>query len=176
MVEHEGGVAPHRRSVVLGPETGRIIPLGDAGNVTLKVGSDESGGTLSVYEFTMPPATAGPPHHLHRGWDEAFYILRGEMTFLIDGVTSTMPAGSFVFIPRGVLHTFWNESAAPATQLTIFTPAGIEAYFDEVTQLMAQGGGAALEAAERVMEAHDMIVMPGTRPAYGALTPPVRSK
>jgi uncharacterized cupin superfamily protein len=125
---------------------------------------------MSAYEFVIPPATAGPPLHLHRTWDEAFYVLEGELTFLIDGRTTSAPAGSFVFVPRGILHTFWNENTEPAKQLTVFTPAGIEDYFEEVTQVMATGGDDTLEAAIALMEKHDMIVPPGTREAYGALT------
>lgn len=170
MADTDGAGTGHGQSVVLAPGEGRVIPLGEAGTVTLKAVSAETGGTLSAYEFVTPPATAGPPLHLHRGWDEVFYVLEGEMTFLIDGRTSTAPAGSFVFVPRGILHTFWNESAAPARQLTVFTPAGIEAYFEEVTQVMAAGGDDTLEAAMTLMEKHDMIVPPSSRQAYGALT------
>ena len=163
-------VVRHGQSVVLAPGAGRAIPLGDAGTVTLKAVGAETGGTLSVYEFVTPPRTAGPPLHLHRGWDEAFYVLEGELTFLVDGRTHNAPAGSFVFVPRGVLHTFWNASAAPARNLPVFTPAGIEDYFEEATRVLAAGGDEALEAATALMEKHDMVVPPGTRPAYGALT------
>jgi quercetin dioxygenase-like cupin family protein len=142
------------------------------GEVTLKAAGAETGGTLAVYEFVIPPETAGPPLHIHRNWDEAFYVLDGEMTFLIDGRTSTAPAGAFVFIPHGIPHTFWNESAVPARQLTIFTPAGIEHYFDDVTQVMTAGGEETLEAAIALMEKHDMVVPASTRSAYGALTQP----
>ena len=138
----------------------------------LKASARDTGGTLSAYEFVRAPATASPPLHLHRGWDEAFYVLEGEMTFLIDGRTSAAPAGSFVFVPRGVLHTFWNEGAAPAKQLTVFTPAGIEAHFEEVVRVLAAGGDDTLAAASALMEKHDMVVPPGTGPAYGALTQP----
>jgi quercetin dioxygenase-like cupin family protein len=155
--------------IIRGPGAGLVVPLGDAAEVTLKVTGEETDGRLSAYECTVPPATAGPPVHLHRGWDEAFYVLEGEMTFLIDGQTSLAPAGSFVFIPRSIPHTFWNESMAPARQLTVFTPSGIEAYFADVTQVMAAGGGESLETAMAVMERHDMVVLPGERPAYGAL-------
>ena len=165
-------VARHGQSVVLAPRAGRVVPLGDAGTVTLKVVGAETGGRLSVYEFVSPPRTAGPPLHLHRTWDEAFYVLEGEMTFLVGGRTHAAPAGSFVFVPRGVLHTFWNESGAPARNLTVFTPAGIEDYFEEATRALAAGGDEALEAAMALMEKHDMVVPPGTRPAYGALTQP----
>ncbi len=173
MADSARALARHGQSVVLAPGDGRVIPLGEVGNVTLKAVGRETGGTLSVYEIVTPPATAGPPLHLHRTWDEAFYVLEGEMTFLIDGRTSTAPAGSFVFVPRGILHTFWNESAAPARQLTVFTPAGIEEYFEEVTRVMAAGDGDTLEAAMALMKKHDMIVPPSSRLAYGALKDPL---
>lgn len=97
------------RSIVRGPGEGERIPLGEAGEVVLKAEGAETGGSLTIYEFTMPPATAGPPEHLHRTWDEAIIVLEGVMSFLIDGHTHEAPAGSVVFIPRGVLNTFWNE-------------------------------------------------------------------
>ena len=102
----------------------------------MKAVDANSGGTLSAYEAVLPPATAGPPLHLHRTWDEAFYVLVGEMTFLIDVRTHTAPVGSFVFVPRGILHTFWNASNEPTRQLTVFTLAGIEAYFEALTQAL----------------------------------------
>lgn len=46
------------------------------------------------------------------------------------------------------------------------------ALFDEVTRVMTAGGEEALDAATVLMDRHDMIVPPGTRPAYRALTPP----
>jgi len=169
MTDIDDPVTRHGQSVVLAPGAGRNISLGDAGTVTLKAVAADSGGTLSAYEFTTPPATAGPPLHLHRTWDEAFYVLAGEMTFLIDGHTHAAAAGSFVFIPRGIVHTFWNASEAPVTQLVVFTPAGIEAYFEEVTRVLADGGDEALDAAAALMAEHDMIVPREARPAYGAL-------
>jgi uncharacterized RmlC-like cupin family protein len=56
---------------------------------------------------------------------------------LIDGVEHSAPVGAFVFVPRGVPHTFWNAGDAPARQLTVFAPSGIEDYFDKVSQVLA---------------------------------------
>src|SRR5699024_1084452 len=92
----------------------------------------------------------------------------GEMTFIVDGTVSSAPAGSFVFVPRGVLHTFWNEGELPARQLTIFTPSGMEQYFGEAAAALASGGEDALSATMALMEKHDMIVPPDSRPAYSA--------
>lgn len=171
MIDGERSADRPAHSVVRAPGDGRTISLGDAGVVTLKAVRDDTGGAVSAYEFAMPPATAGPPLHLHRGWDEAFYVLEGEMTFLIDGRRSAAPAGTFVFVPRGVPHTFWNAGTAPARQLTVFTPAGIEDYFDDLAQVVAAADDGARAAATVLMERHDMVVPADARPAYGALAP-----
>jgi quercetin dioxygenase-like cupin family protein len=171
MTDVNEAAARRAHSVVRPPGSGRRLPLGTAGIVTLKAVGAETAGTLAVYEFVTPPATAGPPLHLHRSWDEAFYVLEGEMTFLIDGQTHTAPAGSFVFIPHGILHTFWNASDAPARQLTVFTPAGIEAYFEEATRALAVDGDEAAAAVAALMALHDMVVPPEAGPSYGSLTP-----
>jgi quercetin dioxygenase-like cupin family protein len=166
----ESDAAPRARSLFNLPGGGQRIPLGDAGVVTLKAIGKDTGGSLTVYEFVTPARTAGPPLHLHRTMDEAFYVLEGEMTFIVGDEITTAPAGAFVFVPRGVLHTFWNESELPARQLTVFTPSGIEHYFEEVTDVLATGGADALEAAAVLMEKHDMIVPPANRPAYESLS------
>ncbi|MCP5181681.1 MAG: cupin domain-containing protein [Pseudomonadales bacterium] len=51
------------------------------------------------------PADAGPPPHSH-GWDESFYITRGEVIFTCAGETSVCGTGSLVFVPAGTIHAF----------------------------------------------------------------------
>jgi quercetin dioxygenase-like cupin family protein len=47
----------------------------------------------------------GPPPHSH-DWDEAFYVLSGEIRFLCDGEAHTCQPGTLVHIPRGTVHAF----------------------------------------------------------------------
>jgi quercetin dioxygenase-like cupin family protein len=47
----------------------------------------------------------GPPAHSH-DWDEAFYVLSGEIQFLCDGQTHLCLPGTLVHIPRGTVHGF----------------------------------------------------------------------
>jgi quercetin dioxygenase-like cupin family protein len=47
----------------------------------------------------------GPPPHSH-DWDEAFYVLKGEINFLCDGNAHTCGAGTLVHVPRGTVHGF----------------------------------------------------------------------
>ena len=120
-----------------------------------------------MYEFTMPPRTAGPPVHMHRHWDEAYYVLDGEVTFLIDGQEHIVPAGGCTFVAGDVPHTFWNASDRPATNLTVLTPSGLEDYFDDVSEALAREEAA--DAIHALMAKHGMETPPDARPAYGAL-------
>lgn len=47
-------------------------------------------------------------------------------------------AGSYVWKPRGVLHTFWNPGPEPARILEVMTPAGFERLFEQVAELVVQ--------------------------------------
>jgi quercetin dioxygenase-like cupin family protein len=88
---------------------------------------EDSGGQVAVIETAPPPGT-GPPLH-HHDFDEAFYVLAGELTFQLRDELITAGSGRLVFAPRGVPHTFANLSDAPARQLITCTPAGFERYF-----------------------------------------------
>ena len=68
--------------------------------------------------------------HVHAGEDEYWYVIEGTLRFRIGEEHSEAPAGSFVLVPRGVPHAFQNIGAAPARILVIFTPSGMEAFFD----------------------------------------------
>ncbi len=47
----------------------------------------------------------GPPSHSH-DWDEAFYVLSGEIHFQCDGQAYVCLPGTLVHIPRGRVHGF----------------------------------------------------------------------
>ena len=47
----------------------------------------------------------GPPPHSH-DWDEAFYVLKGEIQFLYDGKAHACNVGTLVHVPRGIVHGF----------------------------------------------------------------------
>lgn len=47
----------------------------------------------------------GPPPHRH-DWDEAFYVLDGEVEFVCEGQTFVCAPGTLVHVPKGTLHGF----------------------------------------------------------------------
>jgi quercetin dioxygenase-like cupin family protein len=90
--------------------------------------SEESDGHVAVVELT---GGGRPPLHRH-DFDEAFYMLEGELTFKLGDDVFTRGAGELAFAPGGVPHTYANLSGAPARALLVITPAGFERYFDRI--------------------------------------------
>jgi quercetin dioxygenase-like cupin family protein len=98
-------------------------------NVLLR--SEETGGHVSVTEIVVPPHSAGPPLHTH-DFDEAFYILEGELIFQVDDALVAKGAGELSFAARNVAHTLANHSDAPARYVLVCTPAGFERHWARI--------------------------------------------
>jgi quercetin dioxygenase-like cupin family protein len=92
--------------------------------VTIKSSSEVTAGRVAVTE-TLAPRGSGSPLHVHHNEDEWFYVLEGELTFWVGGQVITAPAGSFVYGPREIPHTFM-VSSGQARFLLVVEPAGFE--------------------------------------------------
>ena len=132
--------------VTLGPGEGQTIEGPVGGPLTFKVRGDQTAGALTAFENVIPPGQ-GPPLHSHDREGEAWYVLEGDLRFQLGDDTSDAPAGSFVFVPSGVPHCFANLGEADARILVLFTPAGMEPFFDRFSELSPEqlGPGAFAE-------------------------------
>jgi mannose-6-phosphate isomerase-like protein (cupin superfamily) len=82
------------------------------------------------------PPSRWPPPHIHTREDETFYVLEGELEFVVGKRNISATAGSVVFGPRGVLHSFRNVGSTLSRMAVIITPAGLEKFFEEVGELV----------------------------------------
>src|SRR3954470_5365537 len=89
---------------------------------------EKTGGHVSVIEIELAPHTTGPPLHTH-DFDEAFYVLEGELIFQVEDALHTKGAGELSFAPRNVSHALANHSDAPARYVLVCTPAGFERHW-----------------------------------------------
>lgn len=115
--------------VALGPGEGKTIKV-PGHPITYKAEKEDTGGAYSLLEVVV--IGGGPPQHIHKAEEEAFYVLEGEVNVKVGEQTIRGTVGSFVLIPRGTVHTFWNAGSTPAKLLGIFSPAGFEQFFVEV--------------------------------------------
>lgn len=98
---------------------------------TIKASSDQTGGALSLVEFICPPGFA-TPLHMHVDADEAFYVLEGTIRGLNGDQEWIAPAGSFVWLPRGIPHGFAVVGDENARVLTLVLPSGFDGFVRSV--------------------------------------------
>lgn len=136
------------RELILAPGEGLSVenPLG--GLFTFKITSNESDGALTAVE-TFVVRQDGPPLHVHNE-DEVIYSLEGLLRVKLGDTLREVPAGSFVFIPRGTPHTWQNVGAEPLRFFATIMPASVafEEFFKRYAQLPAEERG--VEAFARV--------------------------
>lgn len=70
------------------------------------------------------------PLHVHTVEDEIWYVLDGNIDFYVGEEVKSGGPGTFVYIPRGVPHTFKIKSGT-ARWFGIGTPAGLDTWFFE---------------------------------------------
>jgi mannose-6-phosphate isomerase-like protein (cupin superfamily) len=109
--------------IVLRPGEGRVVPRRYGEQTILKATEDETRGAYAVRENLAPEGFGGVPLHVHREAEEAFYILEGELTIFSEDRALAAPAGSFVLIPRGTVHSIANLGEGPCRWVTMISPA-----------------------------------------------------
>ena len=117
---------------IVSPGEGRTLAVA-GGRYTIKASAEDTGGAYALIEMFLPP-DSGPPPHLHAREEESFYILEGSVLFQVGADTITAGAGAYVQAPPGLRHSFRNVGAAPARMLMLVTPAGLEKFFEEISQ------------------------------------------
>jgi len=118
------------RAFVVPPGAGTVIRGPVGGPTIIKAGTAETGGSFAFLENHIA-ARQGPPLHVHAREDEMWYVLDGHFRFRADDALLDAPVGSFVFVPRGTAHCFQNIGDEMARILVMFTPSGMERFFEE---------------------------------------------
>jgi quercetin dioxygenase-like cupin family protein len=126
------------KNITVPAGVGRSIGVLPGETVTFKAVSTDTDGAYTLIEVIDEPQS-GPPLHLHRREDESFYILEGTFAFQIGDLAETATAGWFMTAPKGVPHSYKNIGTTPAKMLTLFVPAGIENFFEDLSKLTAAG-------------------------------------
>jgi quercetin dioxygenase-like cupin family protein len=78
---------------------------------------------------------SGPPPHQHP-WDEAFYVIRGEVAFGAGDQQSVARAGTFVHVPGGTTHWF-RFGAGGGEMLSLASPGSAARMFTEFDREIA---------------------------------------
>ena len=106
-------------AIVVGPGEGHVL-----GNVEFLARTTDT----PRFNFAIIEIAAGrdPEAHVHAGEDGAFYIVEGELTFVVEGEDVKAEPGTFALVPPGVEHGFRNDGETPVRMLNVHAPAGFD--------------------------------------------------
>ena len=120
----------NRKVQIVEPNKGKhLAVVGDIN--TIVASNEDTGGTYSFIEAKVFPG-GGPPPHIQTREHEGFYVIEGQITFMVEKQRIEAKPGTFVNVPPNVLHSFKNETNETAKLIGILSPAGFEQFFVEV--------------------------------------------
>jgi mannose-6-phosphate isomerase-like protein (cupin superfamily) len=105
-----------------------VITPADASEL-LAWGAEPTAGAYNMLIGVIPVGSPAPPLHVHPTTDEAFYVAEGQAGFRLGDEELSAGAGSLVFVPRGTVHTAWNNGDVPTRGLIIISPGDVEHQF-----------------------------------------------
>jgi quercetin dioxygenase-like cupin family protein len=121
--------------IALGPGEGEAIWfLGTYASI--KASAETTAGRVSVIEH-LSPRGAGSPLHVHHREDEWFYVIEGELTLWVGGRVINAPAGSFVYGPRDIPHTF-TVTSDTARFLLVTEPGDFASFMRTLSEPAAE--------------------------------------
>lgn len=98
-----------------------------ADTVRVLASGADSGGRYEVFELAGP-ADSGPPPHSHP-WDEALFIVEGEIDAQIGGRVIRAKSGAFLLVPANTTHSF--KIISPGARFIVWTSgSGASAFFE----------------------------------------------
>lgn len=83
-----------------------------------------TGGRSTTFEELCPPGVVAPPH-VHDNEEEAFYVLEGDLVFLLGDQEIAAPPGTYISIAPGTRHGFRCDSAVGRVFNTL-VPGGFD--------------------------------------------------
>jgi len=123
---------------------------GPGDQYTFLVTGAQSNGAYFIMEGIIPPG-GGPPLHIHHREEECFYLLAGYLEITLGEKKFNATTGAFIQIPRGTVHKFHNVGSTTARMLLLFSPAGMDKYFEETLELVQDRSAAIPPISEAVI-------------------------
>jgi quercetin dioxygenase-like cupin family protein len=126
---------PTTSALLRRPEDGQRVK-GPVAQLTYQARGVETAGAMTVIQTLAAPGE-GPPLHVHANDHEFICVMEGRLRVKFGESIHNAPAGSFLFIPKGLTHTWQNPGPETARFLFGFTPAsvGMEQFFERSDRL-----------------------------------------
>jgi mannose-6-phosphate isomerase-like protein (cupin superfamily) len=154
-------MASMTEAFIVQPGAGKRLNLGNFEALVL-ASAEQTANEFTLLQTQHEPTDFGPPLHIHHDAAEAFYVLSGEYLMFVEDRQERCPPDTFVYVPKGVPHTFKVISREPGTKLNLFSPAAMAGFFEEFVTLseacpIRYGGGGWLPGRRAGLRAQSMM-------------------
>jgi quercetin dioxygenase-like cupin family protein len=119
---------------IVEPGAGRSVDLGVVSMRVIAAGEGTTGRNFTLAEFYGSGSGPWTVPHLHRGFEESFFVLDGRFTFTVGDEEREATPGTYILVPRGTAHTI-RAAEGGGRFLTLMVPGGLEEMFFELGQL-----------------------------------------
>ena len=127
-------MAQRERGVHVGAGAGRCLRVLSS-RLEVKAGA-EAELSFGMFESSFPPGTGMPLLHLHRSYEEGFYVLAGEVQFQLGPDEVYAGPGSAILIPAGVPHCFRNAGSDDVRWLVVTAPPAAVTLIEQVATVV----------------------------------------
>ncbi len=115
----------------------------------IHLGAEDTAGAFCLL-VDQPPAGWSLAPHRHRGEAETIHVLEGDFVVELEGERVRVGAGETIHVPQGTVHSSANVGEGPGRRVVLFSPAGMERFFE---QAGARSAGAELDLAAALASA-----------------------
>lgn len=105
-----------------------------------KVTGDDTDGLFDYFDLRVGHLK-GFPLHIHEKQHETFHVVEGELLLQVDGEWTLAKKGDFIFVPKGVEHTYINVRRQPTHSVGIISPGGFDKFVAEIQAYVRSTGG-----------------------------------
>lgn len=110
--------------------------------ITIMALGEDTDGAYGMWNAMFPGSKEQLPVHTHDKMTEAIYVLDGQLAVMVGDQRSSLGAGGYLLVPRGVAHSFWNPARRPAKVLTFASPGGWEKNIETLAEALPRLGTA----------------------------------
>lgn len=112
----------------------------------------ETDDTYGMIEVISPPHMPGPPPHFHKHENEFFFIVRGTLDVMTNGVWKKCAEGTFIDLSPNTTHTFINNTDGKVIWVTGWRPKGFERFFTDFGISTAQPNAQEESVSEAIVQ------------------------
>jgi len=103
----------------------------DVGIGAVCLSGADTGGAYSLLEASLAPGIV-VPRHTHTREDETYHVLAGELEVVVGEETFVLREGDTLMAPRDIPHQLRNSGNVANHYLLVFSPSGIEDFFEAI--------------------------------------------